>query len=102
MVCRTRLLVSSTLVLAVLLSETALLYARLARSVMAQRREREARLVTIDVLSASIAHEMNQPLASIVTNADAASRWMARPTPELGELQATLEQIRNSAIAPET
>ena len=94
---RVYFLVSSTLVLAVLLSETALLYARLARSVMAQRREREARLMTMDVLSASIAHEMNQPLASIVTNADAASRWMARPTPDLGEVKATLEQIRNSA-----
>jgi len=82
---RVYFLVSSTLVLAVLLSETALLYARLARSVMAQRREREARLMTMDVLSASIAHEMNQPLASIVTNADAASRWMARPTPDLAK-----------------
>jgi len=94
---RVYFLVSSTFVLAVLLSETALLYARLARSVMAQRREREARLMTMDVLSASIAHEMNQPLASIVTNADAASRWMARPTPDLDEVKATLEQIRNSA-----
>ena len=94
---RVYFLVSATLVLAVLLSETALLYARLARSVMAQRREREARLMTMDVLSASIAHEMNQPLASIVTNADAAARWMARPTPDLGEVKATLEQIRNSA-----
>jgi signal transduction histidine kinase len=94
---RVYFLVSATLVLAVLLSETALLYARLARSVMAQRREREARLMTMDVLSASIAHEMNQPLASIVTNVDAASRWMGRPTPDLGEVRATLEQIRNSA-----
>jgi signal transduction histidine kinase len=94
---RVYFLVSATLVLAVLLSETALLYARLARSVMAQRREREARLMTMDVLSASIAHEMRQPLASIVTNVDAASRWMGRPTPDLGEVKATLEQIRNSA-----
>jgi signal transduction histidine kinase len=90
-------LISATFVLAVLLSETALLYARLARSVMAQRREREARLMTLDVLSASIAHEMRQPLASIVTNVDAASRWMGRPTPDLDEVKATLEQIRNSA-----
>src|SRR2546430_12324563 len=64
---------------------------------MAQRREREARLMTLDVLSASIAHEMRQPLASIVTNVDAASRWMGRPTPDLDEVKATLEQIRNSA-----
>ena len=90
-------LVSSTLVLAVLLSETTLLYARLARSVMAESREREARLMTMDVLSASIAHEMSQPLASIVTNADAAARWMGRPTPDLDEVKASLGQIRDSA-----
>ena len=90
-------LVSSTLVLAVLLSETALLYARLARSVMAESREREARLMTMDVLSASIAHEMSHPLASIVTNADAAARWMGRPTPDLDEVKASLGQIRDSA-----
>jgi signal transduction histidine kinase len=90
-------LVSATLVLMILLSETAFLYARLARSVMAESREREARLMTMDVLSASIAHEMNQPLASIVTNADAAARWMGRPSPDLGEVKASLEQIRNAA-----
>jgi signal transduction histidine kinase len=94
---RVYFLISSTLVLAILLSETALLYRRLARSVMAQRQEREARLMTMDVLSAAIAHEMNQPLASIVTNVDAATRWMGRPTPDLGEVKASLEQIRNSA-----
>src|SRR5262249_56064693 len=65
--------VSSTLVLAVLLSETALLYARLARSVMAQRREREARLVTMDVLSSYIAHALNQPLTTIAPHTAPAS-----------------------------
>jgi len=90
-------LISSTLVLAILLSETAFLYARLARSVLAESREREARLMTMDVLSASIAHEMNQPLASIVTNVDAAARWMGRPAPDLDEVRASLAQIRNSA-----
>src|SRR5260370_30429595 len=94
---RVYFLVSSMLVLAVLLSETALLYARLARSVMAQRREREARLITMDVLSASIAHEMNQPLASIVTNPDAPSPWMAPPPPHLDQSTAPPDQLRNSA-----
>ena len=94
---RVYFLISATLVLMILLSETAFLYAHLARSVMAESRERETRLMTMDVLSASIAHEMNQPLASIVTNADAASRWMDRPTPDLGEVKAPLEQIRNAA-----
>ena len=94
---RAYFLFSSTLVLAILLSETALLYARLARSVVAQSREREARLMTMDVLSASIAHEMNQPLASIVTSTDAASRWLGGSTPDVEEVKAALGQIRNSA-----
>lgn len=94
---RVYFLISSALVLMILLSETAFLYARLARSVMAESREREARLMTMDVLSASIAHEMNQPLASIVTNADAAARWMGRPAPDLDEVKSSLEQIRKSA-----
>src|SRR2546428_4267035 len=88
---RVYFLISATLVL------TAFLYARLARSVMAESRERQARLMTMDVLSASIAHEMNQPLASIVTNADAATRWIIRPTPDFGAVKASLEQIRNAA-----
>jgi membrane-associated sensor protein len=58
-------LISSTLVLAILLSETALLYRRLARSVVAQSREREARLMTIGVLSAAIAHEVSASGISI-------------------------------------
>src|SRR3989442_7775122 len=73
---RVYFLISATLVLMILLSETAFLYARLARSVMAESRERQARLMTMDVLSASIAHEMNQPLASIVTNADARNQTL--------------------------
>jgi signal transduction histidine kinase len=90
-------LISATLVLAILLSETALLYARLARTVVAENREREARMMTMDVLSASIAHEMNQPLASVATSADAGLRWLVRATPDLEEVKASLEQIRNSA-----
>jgi signal transduction histidine kinase len=90
-------LISATIVLCIFLSETALLYARLARSIMEQNREREARLMTMDVLSASIAHEMNQPLASVATNADAGLRWLTRATPDLDEVKLALEQIRNSA-----
>lgn len=53
--------------------------------------------MTMDVLFASIAHEMNQPLASVVTNADAALRWLIRPAPDLDEVKASLERIRRSA-----
>src|SRR3546814_8411866 len=55
--------ISASVVLLVLLSETTTLYARLARSVSAERRAREDRLTAMEALSASIAHEVNQPLA---------------------------------------
>ncbi len=44
-------------------------------------------------LSASIAHEISQPLAAIVASANAALRWLARETPDLDEATAALKQI---------
>lgn len=88
-------LISASIVLLVLLSETMTLYARLARSVSAERRAREARLTAMEALSASIAHEVNQPLASMVTNAAAGMRWLESPTPDLVEARAALERIVN-------
>jgi C4-dicarboxylate-specific signal transduction histidine kinase len=88
-------LASSSIVLLVLLAETVNLYARLARSLVAERRTREARLSTLEALSASIAHEVNQPLGSMVTNADAALRWLDKPSPDLVETRLALGRIAN-------
>lgn len=85
--------VSASIVLVVLLAEAMNLYARLARSVSAERRAREARLTAMEALSASIAHEVNQPLASMVTNADAGIRWLGRPNPDLAEARDALLRI---------
>ena len=84
---------SGSLVLLVLLYEITILYAQLLRAVSAQRREREARLMTGDAVSASIAHEIKQPLAGIVTGAGAGLRWLDRATPDLDEAKAALKQI---------
>jgi signal transduction histidine kinase len=86
-------LVSGSLVLFVLLNEITTLYARLLRAVVAERLEREARLMTGDAVSASIAHEVKQPLSGIVTNADAGLRWLDRTTPDLDEAKAALKRI---------
>src|SRR5258707_4789577 len=64
-------LAASLIILLVLISETTILYASLARSVMRQRGAREARQLAIDAMAASIAHEINQPLGAIVVNAEA-------------------------------
>jgi PAS domain S-box-containing protein len=52
-----------------------------------------ARVATLGELSASIAHEVNQPLAAIITNGEAALRWMARKEPDLGEAQDALKRV---------
>ena len=52
-----------------------------------------ARLATMGELAASIAHEVNQPLASVVTNASAGLRWLARAVPDLDEAREALEHI---------
>jgi signal transduction histidine kinase len=44
-------------------------------------------------MTASIAHEIKQPLAVAVTNANAALRWLNRPQPSLAEARANLDQI---------
>jgi signal transduction histidine kinase len=72
-------------------------------SELASAREREAssqselarvgRLTAVGAMAASIAHEINQPLAAIVTNSNAATRWLASATPDLGEVRAALGRI---------
>jgi signal transduction histidine kinase len=86
-------LLSSSLVLSVLLYEITTLYAQLLRADRAQRREREARLLTGHAVAATIAHEVNQPLAGMVTHAEAGFRWLDRAVPDLDEARTALQQI---------
>jgi signal transduction histidine kinase len=52
-----------------------------------------SRVATMGQLTASIAHEVNQPIAATVTNAEAALRWMRAPQPDLQEVRQALERI---------
>jgi len=61
-----------------------------------------ARVTMMGELTASIAHEVNQPLAAVVTNANAASRWLAANPPNLDEAREAIERIaRDGARASE-
>jgi signal transduction histidine kinase len=86
-------LVSAGMVLTVLVSQTAILFARLADAAARDRQDREARLTIMEALSASIAHEINQPLSSMVTNAYAALRWLGKPEPHIPEAADALQDI---------
>jgi signal transduction histidine kinase len=86
-------LVSGSLVLFVLLYETTTLYAQLLRAVRALRREREARLITGDAVAATVAHEIKQPLAAMITNAEAGLLWLDRAMPDLDKAKAGFKRI---------
>jgi C4-dicarboxylate-specific signal transduction histidine kinase len=50
-------------------------------------------LTMMGELAASIAHEVNQPLAAVVTNANACLRWLDRETPDLAEAREAVRCI---------
>jgi predicted ATPase/signal transduction histidine kinase len=54
---------------------------------------RAARLTTMGELAASIAHEINQPLAAIVSNGGAGLRWLNRETPDIDEAREAFERM---------
>ena len=51
------------------------------------------RVMTMGELAASIAHEVNQPLAAVVTNADACMMWLSSEPPNLEEARAAVDCI---------
>jgi signal transduction histidine kinase len=100
-------LVTATVVMVVLLAEMVRLYAHLAQSNMmlqrerlmlrravdAQRREREARLLTGDAVAATIAHEVKQPLSAMIMRCQTGLRWLDRSVPDLDKAKEQLTQI---------
>ncbi len=63
----------------------------------AQRSRQElahvGRVSTVGEMTASLAHQLNQPLAAIMTNAQAAGRMLNTTTPDISELRAILQDI---------
>ncbi|MBB4128717.1 signal transduction histidine kinase [Xanthomonas translucens] len=58
---------------------------------------RLARARSLGSLTASIAHEVNQPLAAIVTSGNACQRWLGQQPPNLERAQAALQRILDDA-----
>jgi PAS domain S-box-containing protein len=54
---------------------------------------RADRQTTMSEMTASIAHEINQPLSAIVTNGQAGLRWLAQTTPNFDEVRNALKRI---------
>ena len=79
-------LVASTVVLLVLLAETTNLYAKLVLTLHALKRERSDRLVTVEAATGALAHEIRQPLATILASGEAGLGWMKKSPPQFNEV----------------
>jgi PAS domain S-box-containing protein len=58
---------------------------------------RVSRVVTMGELAAAIAHEVNQPLGAVVTNAGASQRWLAGQPPNLEEAREAIDRTVREA-----
>ncbi len=56
-----------------------------------------ARVATLGELTASIAHEVNQPLMAVATSGEAGMRWLRREKPDLKEVESALTRITSEA-----
>jgi C4-dicarboxylate-specific signal transduction histidine kinase len=59
--------------------------------------ERVSRVTALGELSASIAHEVGQPLSAIVTNGEACLRWLHRQPPDMEEIEGCVSQMTGEA-----
>lgn len=62
-----------------------------------ERLLRMARVTSLGELTASIAHEVNQPLAAVVTSAGACKRWLAQDPPNIENARRTVDRIVEEA-----
>jgi PAS domain S-box-containing protein len=76
---------------------------KLAREERERLREAQAdlahinRVTTMGELTASLAHEVNQPIAAAVTDANTCVRWLARDQPDLEEARAAASRVIKDA-----
>ena len=95
--------------LVVILAQAALIYLLVVQSRRRQRAEAElkaratdlahvGRLSTVGALTASIAHEINQPMGAILSNAEAAEMMLEQGTLEPDKLREILADIRNEDL----
>lgn len=90
-------LVASCTVMSVLLTETTLLYSRLAAAIQLQRRERIGRLMSLEAAAGAIAHELGQPLAAIGLHSRAAALYLRNAPSNFAEVGKRLHDIDNAS-----
>jgi uncharacterized membrane protein len=83
-------LLTSVVVLVVLLVEMTRLYGHLARSNKSLQRERDNKLMNLEAMASSIAHEVKQPLSIVTINGYVALRLLAQASPNIEEVRLAM------------
>jgi signal transduction histidine kinase len=91
------------LFMAVVVGERRRAYALLIREIDERRKMEEglrhaSRLAVLSEFTASIAHEINQPLGAILCNAEAAELLLEKPSPPMDEIRRIMTDIRNDDL----
>jgi signal transduction histidine kinase len=73
-----------------------MLYTRLAGAIILLRRERADRLMSVDVATAAIAHELAQPLSGVSLHCSAALNWFKRTPPVLEKIHTSVTAALSS------
>lgn len=84
---------TSVVILIVLLAETTRLYARLAASNMSLQRERANRLMNLEAMASSIAHEVRQPLTAIAANGHVGLRLLTKARPDIKAVRSVVSDM---------
>ena len=90
--------VASGAVLVALLSEMASLYVRLSTAVKALQRERANKLMNLDVVVSSIAHEIKQPLMVITTCSAVIENLLRKPKIDVEEVRLNLGDVTSASL----
>ena len=91
------ILFAHLLLLIALVAESNRLYARLVLTTASRNRERDARLLSMEAVAASITHEVRQPLAAISLNALAGLNWLALDRPNINKAKESMDAVMDSA-----
>ena len=86
-------LFSHLVVMLALIAESNRLYARLALSTAARQRERDARLMSMEAVTAAISHEVGQPLTAASLESSAALNYLTKPQPDVAKAISSLRAI---------
>jgi signal transduction histidine kinase len=90
--------IASCLVLLALLYETSTLYGHLAVAAEQRNQEGERQRLSLQVVAASLAHELQQPLATLLLNGDVARTHLAQTPPNVAGVRAALDDIESDGF----